>query len=197
MGDLHTGPLVSREGSIDWLCFPRFDSPAVFCALLGDEDNGRWKLSAVGGEVVSRRYVPDTFILETEWQTPTGRVLVTDFLPPSDDHADLVRRVKCLDGTVEVEHDLRFRFDYGQLTPWVRRVDLDHHSNGDDCAHMGDSPSQPHPVGTAHAPHTQGNGRPEGERAASSGESEAGQDGHGPHWYSGFRERVHRAARVP
>lgn len=196
LADLHTGPLVSREGSIDWLCFPRFDSPAVFCALLGDEDNGRWKLSAVGGEVVSRRYVPDTFILETEWQTPTGRVLVTDFLPPSDDHADLVRRVKCLDGTVEVEHDLRFRFDYGQLTPWVRRVDLDHHSNGDDCAHMGDSPSQPHPVGTAHAPHTQGNGRPEGERAASSGESEAGQDGHGPHWYSGFRERVHRAARA-
>ncbi|PMR91416.1 glycoside hydrolase family 15 [Kocuria rhizophila] len=196
LADLHTGPLVSREGSIDWLCFPRFDSPAVFCALLGDEDNGRWKLSAVDGEVVSRRYVPDTFILETEWQTPTGRVLVTDFLPPSDDHADLVRRVKCLDGTVEVEHDLRFRFDYGQLTPWVRRVDLDHHSNGDDCAHMGDSPSQPHPVGTAHAPHTQGNGRPEGERAASSGESEAGQDGHGPHWYSGFRERVHRAARA-
>lgn len=197
LADLHTGPLVSREGSIDWLCFPRFDSPAVFCALLGDEDNGRWKLSAVDGEVVSRRYVPDTFILETEWQTPTGRVLVTDFLPPSDDHADLVRRVKCLDGTVEVEHDLRFRFDYGQLTPWVRRVDLDHHSNGEDCAHMGDSPSQPHPVGTAHAPHTQGNGRPEGERAASSsGENEAGQDGHGPHWYSGFRERVHRAARA-
>lgn len=197
LADLHTGPLVSREGSIDWLCFPRFDSPAVFCALLGDEDNGRWKLSAVDGEVVSRRYVPDTFILETEWKTPTGRVLVTDFLPPSDDHADLVRRVKCLDGTVEVEHDLRFRFDYGQLTPWVRRVDLDHHSNGDDCAHMGDSPSQPHPVGTAHAPHTQGSGRPEGERAASSSEeSGAGQDGHGPHWYSGFRERVHRAARA-
>lgn len=197
LADLHTGPLVSREGSIDWLCFPRFDSPAVFCALLGDEDNGRWKLSAVDGEVVSRRYVPDTFILETEWKTPTGRVLVTDFLPPSDDHADLVRRVKCLDGTVEVEHDLRFRFDYGQLTPWVRRVDLDHHSNGDDCAHMGDSSSQPHPVGTAHAPHTQGNVRPEGERAASSSEeSGAGQDSHGPHWYSGFRERVHRAARA-
>ncbi len=196
LADLHTGPLVSREGSIDWLCFPRFDSPAVFCALLGDEDNGRWKLSAVDGEVVSRRYVPDTFILKTEWKTPTGRVLVTDFLPPSDDHADLVRRVKCLEGTVEVAHDLRFRFDYGQLTPWVRRVDLDHHSNGDDCAHMGDSPSQPHPVGTAHAPHTPGNGRPEGERASSSGGSEAGQDGHGPHWYSGFRERVHRAARA-
>ena len=109
--------------------------------LLGDEDNGRWKLSAVDGEVVSRRYVPETFILETEWRTPTGRVLVTDFLPPSDDHADLVRRVKCLEGTVEVEHDLRIRFDYGRITPWVRRVDLGSHSNGDDCAHMGDSPS--------------------------------------------------------
>ncbi|GHD85585.1 hypothetical protein GCM10007061_08060 [Kocuria marina] len=99
LADLQTGPLVSRDGSVDWLCFPRFDSPAVFCALLGDESNGRWKLSAVDGHVVSRRYVPDTFVLETEWRTPTGRVRVTDFLPPSDDHADLVRRVKCLKGT--------------------------------------------------------------------------------------------------
>lgn len=111
LADLQTGPLVSRDGSVDWLCFPRFDSPAVFCALLGDESNGRWKLSAVDGHVVSRRYVPDTFVLETEWRTPSGRVRVTDFLPPSDDHADLVRRVKCFEGTAEVEHDLRFRFD--------------------------------------------------------------------------------------
>lgn len=125
LADLHTGPLVSREGSIDWLCFPRFDSPAVFCAILGDEDNGHWKLGAVDGEVVSRRYVEDTFVLETEWRTPTGRVLVTDFLPPSDDHANLVRRVRGLEGSVEVEHDLKFRFDYGKVTPWVRRVTLD------------------------------------------------------------------------
>ena len=124
LADLHTGPLVSREGSVDWLCFPRFDSPAVFCSILGDESNGRWKLSAVDGEVVSRRYVPQTFIVETEWRTPTGRAVVTDFLPPSDDTANLIRRVKCVEGTVEVEHDLRMRFDYGSVTPWVRRVDL-------------------------------------------------------------------------
>ncbi|WP_234449070.1 glycoside hydrolase family 15 protein [Kocuria rhizophila] len=198
LADLHTGPLVSREGSIDWLCFPRFDSPAVFCALLGDEDNGRWKLSAVDGEVVSRRYVPDTFILETEWKTPTGRVLVTDFLPPSDDHADLVRRVECLEGTVEIEHDLRIRFDYGRITPWVRRVDLGSHSNGDDCAHMGDSPSEPHPVGTRHVPH---DGDGAGETTSSGGEAGDGTqdggtaaEGRTSHWYRNFRQRVRHAA---
>ena len=72
LSDLHTGPLVSREGSVDWLCFPRFDSPSVFAALLGDPEDGRWKLSAVDGEVTSRRYLPRTFVLETTWRTPTG-----------------------------------------------------------------------------------------------------------------------------
>ncbi|NMR21207.1 glycoside hydrolase family 15 protein [Cellulomonas fimi] len=122
LSDLHTGPLVSRDGSIDWLCLPRFDSPAVFSALLGDADDGRWKLSAVGGEVVERRYLPQTFVLETTWRTPTGTVRVTDFLPPSTNRADLVRRVECLDGTVEVEHDLRLRFSYARATPWTRRL---------------------------------------------------------------------------
>ncbi|PLC11590.1 glycoside hydrolase family 15 [Kocuria flava] len=129
LSDLHTGPLVSREGSVDWLCFPRFDSPSVFAALLGTPEDGRWKLSAVDGEVVSRRYLPRTFVLETTWRTPTGTVVVTDFLPPSGpedhpDHADLVRRVECVSGEVEVEHDLRIRFDYGRARAWTRRVDL-------------------------------------------------------------------------
>ncbi|WP_243738112.1 glycoside hydrolase family 15 protein [Cellulomonas shaoxiangyii] len=123
LSDLSTGPLVSRDGSIDWLCLPRFDSPAVFSALLGGPDDGRWRLSAVDGEVVERRYLPQTFVLETTWQTPTGRVRVTDFLPPVTDRADLVRRVECLEGTVEVEHDLRLRFDYARATPWVRVVE--------------------------------------------------------------------------
>lgn len=155
LADLHTGPLVSREGSVDWLCFPRFDSPAVFCALLGEEDNGRWKLSAVDGEVVSRRYVPNTFVLETQWRTPTGRVLVTDFLPPSSDHGDLIRRVECLEGTVEIEHDVRFRFDYGSVVPWVRRIELDGDGDGarhSDEADIGDSSTEPHPVGTSEEP---------------------------------------------
>ena len=200
LADLHTGPLVSRDGSIDWLCFPRFDSPAVFCAILGDEDNGRWRLRAVDGEVVSRRYVPDTFILETEWKTPTGRVLVTDFLPPSNDHADLVRRVKCLEGTVQVEHDLRIRFDYGRITPWVRRVDLDNPADGGDHARMGDSPSHPHPVGTSDVPHRSAEGHGEdgpNERRRHDRNAHGDGDGYDARaasWYRGFRNRVHDAA---
>jgi GH15 family glucan-1,4-alpha-glucosidase len=122
LSDLRTAPLVSRGGSIDWLCLPRFDSPAFFSALLGDSDDGRWLLQVTGGEVVERRYLPDTFLLETTWRGPTGIARVTDFLPPDDDHADLVRRVECLEGTVTIEHDLRIRFDYARATPWVREV---------------------------------------------------------------------------
>ncbi|MFC7401282.1 glycoside hydrolase family 15 protein [Citricoccus sp. GCM10030269] len=123
LSDLSTGPLVSRGGSIDWLCLPRFDSPAMFTALLGGPDDGRWKLWAVDGEVVERRYLPRTFILETLWSTPTGTVRVTDFLPPADRQHDLYRRVECLTGEVVVEHDLRIRFDYARSLPWFRRVD--------------------------------------------------------------------------
>ncbi|GGG61360.1 glycoside hydrolase family 15 [Kocuria dechangensis] len=125
LSDLHTGPLVSRDGSIDWLCFPRFDSPSVFAALLGDAEDGRWKVSAVDGEIVSRRYLPRTFVLETTWATPTGTVVVTDFLPPGSDQADLIRRVECVAGQVEVEHDLRIRFDYARAKPWTRRVNME------------------------------------------------------------------------
>jgi GH15 family glucan-1,4-alpha-glucosidase len=123
LADLRTGPLVSRDGSIDWLCLPRFDSPAVFAALLGGPGDGCWRLSAVDGEVVERHYLPETFVLETTWRTPTGRVKVTDFLPPSTLQSDLIRRVECVEGFVEVNHDLRIRFDYARSTPWLRRVD--------------------------------------------------------------------------
>ncbi|WP_413544083.1 glycoside hydrolase family 15 protein [Citricoccus nitrophenolicus] len=124
LSDLSTGPLVSRHGSVDWLCLPRFDSPALFSALLGGPDDGRWRLWAPGGEVVERRYVPYTFILETLWRTPTGTVRVTDFLPPSGDQDDLYRRVECLEGELVVEHDLRIRFDYARALPWFRRVEV-------------------------------------------------------------------------
>jgi GH15 family glucan-1,4-alpha-glucosidase len=122
LSDLRTGPLVSREGSIDWLCLPRFDSPAVFSAILGDADDGRWSVRIVDGEVESRRYEPSTFVLETVWRGPSGRALVRDFLPPADHHGDLVRTVECLEGQVEVEHDLRIRFSYARATPWFRRL---------------------------------------------------------------------------
>ena len=125
LSDLRTGALVSRDGSIDWLCLPRFDSPAVFSALLGDAEDGRWRLSAVDGEVIDRRYHPLTFVLETTWRTPEGVARVTDFLPRSTDQGDLIRRVECLEGRVEVQHDLRLRFDYARATPWTREVDRD------------------------------------------------------------------------
>ena len=123
LSDLRTGPLVSREGSVDWLCLPRFDSPAVFSAILGDEDDGRWQVSVRDGQVESRTYEPATFVLETVWSSPTGRARVTDFLPPADDHGDLVRLVECLEGRVEVVHDLRIRFSYARATPWFRRLE--------------------------------------------------------------------------
>ncbi len=122
LSDLRTGPLVSRHGSIDWLCLPRFDSPAVFAALLGGPDNGRWRLSVVDGEVIDRRYRGDTFILETTWRSATGVAKVIDFLPPSNRRADIIRRVECLEGFVEVEHDLRVRFSYARVLPWFRPV---------------------------------------------------------------------------
>ena len=125
LSDLRTGALVSRDGSIDWLCLPRFDSPAVFSALLGEPEDGRWLLSVVDGEVVERRYLPLTFVLETTWRTPRGVARVTDFLPRSTRQGDLIRKVECVDGEVEVEHDLRLRFDYARATPWTREIARD------------------------------------------------------------------------
>ncbi len=123
LSDLHTGPLVSRDGSIDWFCLPRFDSAAVFSALLGGPDDGRWRLFIADGQVVDRRYVDDTFVLETTWRSPTGVARVTDFLPPAETRADLIRGVQCLEGEVVVVHDLRIRMDYARARPWIRRHD--------------------------------------------------------------------------
>ncbi|WP_199041449.1 glycoside hydrolase family 15 protein [Glycomyces salinus] len=124
LGDLHTAALVGKDGSIDWLCLPRFDSPACFAALLGDESNGRWRIAPEsGGRCARRRYRPDTMILETEWDTPEGTVRVTDFMPPRGDAADLVRIVEGVSGRVPVSMELRLRFLYGHSEPWLRRHD--------------------------------------------------------------------------
>src|SRR3954451_9364255 len=97
IGDTSTAALVGRDGSIDWLCFPRFDSAACFAALLGTRDHGRWLLAPVeGGACDERRYRDDTLILEQEWQMETGRVRVTDFMPPRETLPDIVRIVECL-----------------------------------------------------------------------------------------------------
>ena len=122
IGDGHTAALVSKAGSIDWLCLPRFDSASVFAAILGDERHGQWSLAPVGeAELVERHYEEETFILVSRWRTATGEVEVTDLMPYADRRADIVRRVRGLRGEVEMEQMLRIRFDYATAVPWVRQ----------------------------------------------------------------------------
>ncbi|MFD1507086.1 glycoside hydrolase family 15 protein [Georgenia yuyongxinii] len=123
LGDLHTAALVSREGSIDWMCVPRFDSGACFAALLDTAEAGRWLLApAAGGPCSRRRYRGDTLVLETEWDTPTGSVRVVDFMPPRGETPHVVRLVQGVRGTVPMSGELRLRFDYGHVVPWVRNI---------------------------------------------------------------------------
>lgn len=123
IGDTHTAALIGRNGSIDWLCLPRFDSGACFAALLGEARHGRWCLSPRGPvDRVVRRYRGATLILETEFHTPTGVVRLVDFMTPRDVDADVVRIVEGVRGEVPMTMDLTIRFDYGSVVPWVRRV---------------------------------------------------------------------------
>jgi GH15 family glucan-1,4-alpha-glucosidase len=121
IGDLQTAALVERGGSIDWLCFPRFDSGACFAALLGTEDHGRWLLAPVGDAASSRRYLHDTMVLETTWETREGVARVFDFMPPRGKAPDVVRIVEGVSGSVRMHSELVIRFDYGHVMPWVRR----------------------------------------------------------------------------
>jgi GH15 family glucan-1,4-alpha-glucosidase len=123
IGDCHTAALVGSDGSIDWLCFPRFDSGACFAALLGGPENGRWQLAPAGKvSRVQRRYREGTLILETEFHSDAGSIRVIDFMPLSDQRWDVVRIVEGLSGTVDVRMELIVRFDYGSIVPWVRRA---------------------------------------------------------------------------
>ncbi|MBI0301291.1 glycoside hydrolase family 15 protein, partial [Streptomyces sp. PRKS01-29] len=124
IGDHQTAALISRHGSIDWLCLPRFDSPACFAALLGDRDNGHWRLAPKGAGACTRRgYLDDSLVLESVWETETGTVKVIDFMPQRDRAPDIVRIVEGVSGSVEMLGVLRLRFDYGRVVPWVRRTD--------------------------------------------------------------------------
>uniref|UniRef100_A0AAU2VB79 Trehalase n=1 Tax=Streptomyces sp. NBC_00003 TaxID=2903608 RepID=A0AAU2VB79_9ACTN len=127
IGDLQTAALVGRDGSVDWLCLPRFDSGACFAALLGDENNGHWRIAPAevghSGQCDRRAYLGDSLILETFWETRTGTVKVVDFMPQRDQAPDVVRIVEGLSGTVEMDSVLRLRFDYGHIVPWMRRAD--------------------------------------------------------------------------
>ncbi|PNG22898.1 glycoside hydrolase family 15 protein [Streptomyces cahuitamycinicus] len=124
IGDEQTAALVGMDGSVDWLCLPRFDSAACFARLLGDEDNGYWRIAPVGADRCTRRaYRRDTLVLDTEWETGQGAVRVTDLMPQRDRAPDLVRVVEGLDGEVTLHSVLKLRFDYGSVIPWVRRSD--------------------------------------------------------------------------
>jgi GH15 family glucan-1,4-alpha-glucosidase len=124
IGDLETAALVSSDGAIDWLCLPRFDSGAVFAALLGKEENGHWTIQPQGEfRSTERRYRGDTLVLETTLETDEGAVRLVDFMPPRETNPDLVRIVEGVRGRVEMRMELVLRFDYGSIVPWVRNVE--------------------------------------------------------------------------
>jgi GH15 family glucan-1,4-alpha-glucosidase len=121
LGDRRTAALVSRDGSVDWWCTPRFDSGACFAALLGDRENGRFLLAPIGPGEVERMYRPQSLVLETEHATPHGTVRITDCLATRTEHPCLVRVVEGLSGHTRMRLELIMRFDYGRVVPWVRR----------------------------------------------------------------------------
>ena len=124
VGNGRSAALIARDGSVDWLCWPRFDSDACFAALLGNASNGCWKLAPISGGVASsRRYIGDTLILESRFDTDDGSGTVIDFMPLQDDLPELVRVVRCTSGTMHMRMEFVVRFGYGQLIPWVTRLD--------------------------------------------------------------------------
>ncbi|MFF4164074.1 glycoside hydrolase family 15 protein [Streptomyces sp. NPDC001741] len=129
IGDMQTAALVCRDGTADWLCLPRFDSHAIFAGLLGTEENGFWRIGPARPEGAEpppadrRRYRGDSLVLESEWDTDRGTVRVTDFMPPRDGAPQLIRIVEGVSGRVPMRSELRMRFSYGRVTPWVHKVD--------------------------------------------------------------------------
>jgi GH15 family glucan-1,4-alpha-glucosidase len=124
IGDCETAALCGNDGSIDWLCWPRFDSGACFASLLGTPDNGCWKLAPADGITrVVRRYRDTTLILETEFETQDGAITLVDFMPLRDRHSHLIRLVRGKRGRVRVKMELTIRFDYGRSVPWVTRLE--------------------------------------------------------------------------
>ena len=123
LSDTQTGALVSREGCVDWLCLPRFDSPACFASLLGEHENGRWVFWPTDKiDKIRRRYRGDTLILETEFETPSGIIRLIDFMPPRGKNPDLIRIIEGVSGQVRLNMELIIRFEYGSIIPWVRKA---------------------------------------------------------------------------
>lgn len=121
IGDCETAALVSKHGSIDWLCLPRFDSPACFAALVATQENGFWQISPEGNFRVTRRYRPHTLILETEFRTSRGTALLTDFMPLRAARPTIIRIIRGIRGNIRMQMELVIRFDYGLTVPWVTR----------------------------------------------------------------------------
>jgi GH15 family glucan-1,4-alpha-glucosidase len=121
IGDRRTAALVGTNGSVDWLCLPRFDSAACLAGLLGTDDHGHWQLVPDGTYATERRYVGASSVLETTFTTSEGVVTLTDLMPHSDGRADLIRKLRGVRGTVRMRHEWRIRLDYGLVKPWVRR----------------------------------------------------------------------------
>ncbi|HEX6007358.1 MAG TPA: trehalase-like domain-containing protein, partial [Burkholderiales bacterium] len=123
IGDCETAALVARNGSIDWLCWPRFDSPACFASLLGTSEHGHWQIAPADPNArARRRYQPDTLVLETEFETASGGFTLVDFMPIGEEGSDLVRTLVGRSGAVPVRMELVLRFDYGASVPWVSRL---------------------------------------------------------------------------
>jgi GH15 family glucan-1,4-alpha-glucosidase len=126
IGDTHTAALVGRDGSIDWLCLPRFDSSSCFAKLLGSEENGHWRIcpssSTEKVRETRRAYRQDSLVLETTFETENGTVVLTDCMPVREEYPQVVRMIQCTRGTVDMRMDLTMRFDYGSVVPWVRRA---------------------------------------------------------------------------
>jgi GH15 family glucan-1,4-alpha-glucosidase len=126
IGDCHTAALVGKDGSIDWLCLPRYDSASTFGALVGDEDDGRWILHPTDASATATRsYTDASLVLVTRWTTGSGVVEVTDFMPIGDRRADVIRRVRGISGEVGMRQDVRIRFAYATALPWVRQIGHD------------------------------------------------------------------------
>jgi GH15 family glucan-1,4-alpha-glucosidase len=124
IGDCETAALVGRDGSVDWLCWPRFDSGACFAALLGSPDNGRWSIACTSpGARVTRRYRPDTLILETRFETDTGTATLIEFMPQRVGHSHVIRLVQAERGSVSFKTELVIRFGYGEVVPWVTKTE--------------------------------------------------------------------------
>jgi GH15 family glucan-1,4-alpha-glucosidase len=124
LSDLETAAMVGRNGSVDWLCLPRFDSPACLAALVGTPEHGFWRVAPMAsGPCTRRAYRPDTLVLDTVWETESGAVRVTDFMPPRSQLPCLVRVVEGLSGAVTMRSELRLRFHQGRVVPWIRIAD--------------------------------------------------------------------------